>query len=355
MVLRCSRGDKWHDVEVLELHDDGTVKIHWKKSESARDGDISRDCLIIKKARLEKLKKSTGDETEKAASAKPSDAKTLAAARNGIKTKLTRKLQAKEPVPEPPAELFKIVKFPASVGEMAAYLTPDTGDGNKHPAIIWITGGDCNTIGDVWSKSPPENDQTASAYRNAGFVMMFPSLRGGNENPGFKEAFFGEVDDVIAAADFLAKQDYVDPERIYLGGHSTGGTLVLLVAEYSDRFRAIFSFGPADDISGYDEEVQLFQKNKTELSLRSPIHWLDSIKSPTFVFEAAKGNIMSLLKMAAATENPQVVFRAVKGADHFSILSPVNELIVKKLLKDTGPKCNVEISIEEVRGLFLQK
>ena len=30
---------------------------------------------------------------------------------------------------------------------------------------------------------------------------------------------------------FLAKQDYVDPKRIYLGGHSTGGTLALLTAE----------------------------------------------------------------------------------------------------------------------------
>ena len=28
---------------------------------------------------------------------------------------------------------------------------------------------------------------------------------------------------------------------IYLGGHSTGGTLVLLVSECTDRFRAIFS------------------------------------------------------------------------------------------------------------------
>ena len=41
--------------------------------------------------------------------------------------------------------------------------------------------------------------------------MMFPSLRGGNDNPGAKEGFLGEVDDVIAAADFLAKQPYVDP------------------------------------------------------------------------------------------------------------------------------------------------
>lgn len=358
MTLGCSWANKWHDVVVVGLNDDGTVKIHWKKYDATWDGDISRDCLIIHKKILEKQKKSTGDEPEKTASSKPSKTtakKSLAVARKGVKTKLTKNEQTKKPVPEPPADLFNIVKYPSALGDLAAYLTPDPGDGKKHPAMIWITGGDCNTIGDVWSEAPPENDQTAGAYRNAGLVMMFPSLRGGNQNPGFKEAFFGEVDDVIAAADFLAKQDYIDPERIYLGGHSSGGTLVLLVAEYSDRFRAVFSFGPAEDVTGYDDEFQVFQKTKTEVSLRSPLHWLDSIKSPTFVLEANNGNIMSLLKMANSTDNPQVVFRATGGANHFSILAPVNELIAKKLLKDTEPKCNVQISIEEVQGLFKKK
>lgn len=80
---------------------------------------------------------------------------------------------------------------------------------------------------------------------------MSPSLRGGNTNPGVKEGFLGEVDDVLAAANYFEKQKYVDPKRIYLGGHSTGGTLVLLVSEGSPRFRAVFSFGPAGDVSGW--------------------------------------------------------------------------------------------------------
>src|SRR5436305_720847 len=135
-----------------------------------------------------------------------------------------------------------------AIGPTAAYLSPDPRDGKKHPAIIWITGGDCNSIGDVWTPEPRDNDQTAAAYRKAGILMMFPSLRGGNVNPGVREGFLGEVDDVLAAADFLAQQTYVEPGRIYLGGHSTGGTLVLLVAECSDRFRAVFSFGPVSDV-----------------------------------------------------------------------------------------------------------
>jgi dienelactone hydrolase len=83
--------------------------------------------------------------------------------------------------------------------------------------------------------------------------MMFPSLRGGNQNPGQKEGFLGEVDDVLAAADFLVREDYVDPARIYLGGHSTGGTPVMLVAESTPRFRAVLSFGPVNDVRGYPQ------------------------------------------------------------------------------------------------------
>ncbi len=84
--------------------------------------------------------------------------------------------------------------------------------------------------------------------------MMFPSLRGGNNNPGQIEGFFGEIDDILAAAEFLAQQPYLDPDRIYLGGHSTGGTLVFLVAEASGRFRAVFAFGPVVDVREYGQE-----------------------------------------------------------------------------------------------------
>src|SRR5262245_35711111 len=178
----------------------------------------------------------------------------LAEARRGFQTKLIRRESAGESVPEPPSDLFRIVRYDSPVGKLAALLSLDPKDGKKYPAIIWITGGDCNTIDDgIWKSLPADFDQTswaANAFRQAGIVMMFPTLRGGNDNPGFKEGLFGEVDDVLAASDFLSKQPFVDPQRIYLGGLSTGGTLVLLVAASSDRFRAVFSFGPADDVSG---------------------------------------------------------------------------------------------------------
>jgi large subunit ribosomal protein L7/L12 len=55
--LGCSWGSNWHDVTVIDVHDDGTVRIHWDKFGDAWDGDISRDSLIIDKKVLAKLPK----------------------------------------------------------------------------------------------------------------------------------------------------------------------------------------------------------------------------------------------------------------------------------------------------------
>ena len=278
-------------------------------------------------------------------------AATLADARRAHATKFASNDGEKTPLPAPPAKLFRIVKFDSAVGKLSAYLTPDPKNGKKNPAIIWITGGDCNSIDEgCWNDGPPSNDQSAGQYRKAGIVQMFPSLRGGNDNPGSKEAFYGEVNDVVSALDFLAKQDFVDPTRIYLGGHSTGGTLVLLVAESTDRFRAVFSFGPADDVRGYPAEYFPFDKNDLkEVNLRSPGRWLESVKGPTFVIEGmTQGNIASLNTMASSTKNPNLHFLKVRGGDHFSILAPINRLIATKILSDTGPTCSLTFTEQEL-------
>ncbi len=277
----------------------------------------------------------------------------LLQARSRYVTRLAVEAQADEPLEIPPPGALEVVRYSSPVGRLPAYLSSDPQDGQKHPAIIWITGGDCNTIGDVWTPRPPENDQTAAAYRRAGIVMLYPSLRGGNENPGVREGFYGEVDDVLAAAEFLAQQPYVDPQRIYLGGHSTGGTLVMLCAAASNRFRAVFSFGPIDDVSGYSPRWagMVRTDNEKEVALRSPGRWLHSIQSPTFVFEGERGNDYSLLAMQSSNKNPLAKFYLVPDRDHFDILAPVNRLLAQKILADTGPTSTLSVTLGELQEL----
>ena len=281
---------------------------------------------------------------------------TFADARRGFQTKLTRRKSAQEPMPPPPPHLARLVQFDSPVGKLGAYLTNVPADGLRHPAIIWITGGDYRTIdAGVFEESPPNNDQTAGAFRKAGVVTMYPSLRGGNQNPGYQEGFFGEVDDVLAAAEFLSKQEGVDPQRLYLGGHSTGGTLVLLVSAATDRFRAVFPFGPVDDIRGYGTEDLPFRwRDARELELRTPSRWLESIQKPTFVFEGARepGNVACLHSLSRASRNPQVRYFPVRGANHFNILAPLTRLIAAKILQDAGPTGNITFTDAELNLPF---
>ncbi len=262
---------------------------------------------------------------------------TLSQARQGFRTVIIRDDGPAGPPDEPPPEVFLLTTYPSPAGELAAYVSPDPGDGERHPAIIWITGGDCNSIGDVWSERDPSNDQSASAFREHGIVMMFPSLRGGNENPGQREGFFGEVDDVLAAADFLEQLPYVDPTQVYLGGHSTGGTLALLVAECSDRFQSVFSFGPVAMVMNYGGEFYYSDPtNSQETSLRDPARWLLSVKNHVYVFEGTiDGNWPVLEMMQNANHNPQVLFFPVPRHDHFSVLDPVTHLLAEQIEQGT--------------------
>ncbi len=75
----------------------------------------------------------------------------------------------------------------------------------------------------------------------------------------------------------------------------------MLVAESTDRFRAVFSFGSVDNVSGYDPQYLPFDtSNPREIALRSPGRWLNSVRSPLFVLEATdrSSNLDSLQTMA---------------------------------------------------------
>ncbi len=263
----------------------------------------------------------------------------------------------------PPADIFSLIRYPAKDGDMAAFLTPDPKDGKKHPAVIWLIGG-YGGIGDddfFWTEQPKENDQTGSAFRKAGLVTMIPSFRGENNNPGKYEMFYGEIDDLESARQYLASLPYVDPNRIYLAGHSTGGTRVLLGSEALTGFRASFSLGGIPDLKKRVEmgkmmvAVPFNQNNPEEFRLRSPGLFITSIKSPMFYFEGEDYYWPEFddLKSKAIDKNLPLYIYEIKGADHFNIISPVTEMIAQKIVEDTAEKVNISFSerdIQEISG-----
>lgn len=274
---------------------------------------------------------------------------TLREARKGFATKIISSGESYGAPEAPPAGSgFELIHYQSPAGRLAAYLTTDPGDGKKHPAIVWITGGDTNSIGDVWTPNERSNDQSASAFRKAGIVMMFPSQRGGNNNPGRREGFYREVEDILAATDHLTSLPYVDPDHMYLGGHSTGGTMVMLVGAYSDRYCAIFSLGPVADAAEYGGQYVYCDPNdEQEMALRSPIFWLHCVKTPMYVFEGAEnGNWGAIQQMLEENSNPTIHFLEIPGHDHFSVIAPLTEKLADQIVKG-----HVNITQQTLQGL----
>lgn len=281
---------------------------------------------------------------------------TLVDARKATHTRLSRRSEEGTRPDSPPSGTLSLVRYNSPAGALWAYVSEIPQDGKRHPAIIWLHGGFDNGIdASAWIPQPAENDQSGSAFWNAGVVTMHPSYRGGNDNPGESECLLGEVDDVIAAAAYLAKQPGIDPDRIYLGGHSTGGTLALLVAESTDRFRCTFAFGPIDIVTYYGADNLPFDaSDPREYEPRSPAYWLDSIRRPVEVIEGASGgsNIEALEQLHLRSKNHFLRFHPVVGADHFSTLAPITRLIARKILEDEGPSTKIVLGDEELNELF---
>jgi len=280
---------------------------------------------------------------------------TLPGLRHALSTTIGRDRRDHSPVPRPPAGVLEKVTYKAPLGANAAYVTP-VRSGGRGPAIIWIVGGfACGIDEGLWQDAPPENDQTAAAFRKAGIAQMFPALRGANGNPGHHECFLGEVDDILAAADFLAQRADVDPARIYLGGHSTGGTMVLLAAESTARFRAVFAFGPVADARQYGTHGCLpADVREDEARLRAPVAFMAEIVSPTFIIEGLRGGnagvFPQLRRKAGAAP---ITFIGVPDGTHFTTLGPGCAVVARAILADTGPTPALQISADDINRLVL--
>ena len=69
------------------------------------------------------------------------DGRSFAQAHDAFTTTLVREENDDYEIPAPPEGLFDLVSYPSKVGDLAAYVSSDPGDGEKHPMIIWVAAG----------------------------------------------------------------------------------------------------------------------------------------------------------------------------------------------------------------------
>jgi dipeptidyl aminopeptidase/acylaminoacyl peptidase len=154
---------------------------------------------------------------------------------------------------------------------------------SSRPAVLFLHGGNALWQGH-WDLARP--------YVEAGYVAMMPAVRAENGLPGYFSGFYDETADVLAAAEVLRDQPGVDPARLFLAGHSIGGTLTLLAAMATPMFRAAAAFSGNPDARAFfrhfPEDIRFDAAEPQEFDMRSPLSFATSFKCPVLMLHGSE-------------------------------------------------------------------
>lgn len=175
------------------------------------------------------------------------------------------------------------VTFQSGKLQLHGFLWKPNGPG-PFPAVLWNHGSE---------KLPGSQPELAAFYTSHFFVFFVPHRRGQGRSPGdyiqdqvmqapllkraekMVELQDAEVEDVIAALNFLKAQPFVDQQRIAISGCSYGGIQTLLAGERDLGVRALVPFAPG---------AMSWQLN---LPLRERLtRAVDNAKPPIFLLQA---------------------------------------------------------------------
>ncbi len=240
-----------------------------------------------------------------------------AALRESFKTQPTRhgpSPQPSDPFSAPPGG--QLMNYTSGGHQLKAIVDAVPDDGRRRPAVLFLHGGFAYSEED-WLMPQP--------FRDAGYFVMLPILRGENGQPGEFSLFYDELSDVLAAAEALAQLPQVNPEKIYVAGHSVGGTLTALAAMSSRRFRAATAFSGSmdvrDTLSGLPAVAVFNTADPREIEMRSPLAFPRSFKCPTrLIYGQAETWARAPTQRTAklASEHSLDVQASEVPGDHFS-------------------------------------
>ena len=120
------------------------------------------------------------------------------------------------------------------------YKPRDFNPRKQYPAILWLHGGQ-------EAQYDYGFNFRVQLFAANGYVVVIPNVRGsGGRGLDFALSLnkaYGthDVEDVIVATDYVIEQGYVDPDRLGVGGWSSGGTLTNVVITKTDRFAGAVS------------------------------------------------------------------------------------------------------------------
>lgn len=243
----------------------------------------------------------------------------LATVRKGLATKL----RVRGPAPQPyqdakPPVGVKQVEFTSGDLKLKGWLSADANDGKKRPAVVYLHGGWAFGDGD-WEDAGP--------FAKAGFVLFMPMLRGENGNPGTYESFLGEVDDAVAAGQFVASLPNVDGSNVFVAGHSVGGVLTCLVSMLPSPYKGAAAFDGYVDMESWaagspDAHVPYDRNSPEEVRVRNPMAFAGSIRCPLRLYAGEDGREVNASLAAKARQAGKGCELVVVRGGHQAMIAP---------------------------------
>jgi dipeptidyl aminopeptidase/acylaminoacyl peptidase len=168
----------------------------------------------------------------------------------------------------------------------------------KYPLLVNIHGGPSA----MWGPGEASTWHEMQFYAARGYAIVFSNPRGsGGYGRDFQRANFrdwgtGPASDVLATADFAAKENYIDKNRQVLTGGSYGGYLTAWIVGHDHRFKAaVAQRGVYDLATFYGEGNAWFllplywggypwQKEvRAVLDRDSPLTYVENITTPLLI------------------------------------------------------------------------
>ena len=249
------------------------------------------------------------------------------AARAGFRTRLLERGPAPgqgDALSAPPGA--EAIRYPSAGRELVAWASPAGEAASLKPAVLVLHGGNA-----IWHGHWQD---LAAPFVAAGYHALMPTVRGENGQPGDFSAFYDETDDVLAAARALRARPGVDPARVFVGGHSIGGTLTLLSALAGD-FRAAAALSPAPDarifFQRFADDVPFDLADAREVEMRSAVCFASGFRCPVLMSHGDRETRSSAaidLTVARATAGGQRAEHRVVPGDHMgSIPAGIREAL----------------------------
>lgn len=197
-----------------------------------------------------------------------------------------------------------LVHYPSKDGKWTisafAYVPYNLPRNGEHPAIVYVHGGPTAQTMNTFNRF-------VQYMVNQGYIVIAPNYRG---STGYGKEFQhanlfdmggGDLQDVLAAAEWIKQTGYVDPKKLILMGGSYGGYMTMMgVTKAPEVWAAGVPIVPFvnwfTEIQNEDPVLQQsdlatmgdLEKNKALYEDRSPINFVDKIKAPLYLL--AGGN-----------------------------------------------------------------